>query len=312
LRIEIILLSLSVTLHRYSNVMPNYTKLFNSIVTSTIWTEDDKTRIVWITMLAIADQNGEVQASIPGLARLAAVSISDAEIAISKFLGPDPYSRTPENDGRRIAKIDGGWELLNHAKYRRMASLAEAKEANSERQRRHRERNASVTHRNATVTPQTDKAEAKAEAEAEAKAEKKKQKHESGFAARSSNARPQSREEFDAFFRDLDLYPRDAEGIWNKFEGNGWTNGSREIFCWKSTVASWKSHGYMPSQKSPSDYEPEWPKAQSAAETAPEEEDDLMAKLLRHKEAEAREAAGDHPDYWTEDETQEREEAGCF
>lgn len=143
--------------------MPNYTKLFNSIVTSTIWTEDDKTRIVWITMLAIADQNGEVQASIPGLARLAAVSISDAEMAIAKFLGPDPYSRTPDNDGRRIAKIDGGWELLNHAKYRRMASLAEAKEANAERQRRHRERNASVTHRNATVTPQTDKAEAEAD-----------------------------------------------------------------------------------------------------------------------------------------------------
>jgi len=171
--------------------MPNYTKLFNSIVTSTIWTEDDKTRIVWITMLAIADQNGEVQASIPGLARLAAVSISDAEIAISKFLGPDPYSRTPENDGRRIAKIDGGWELLNHAKYRKMASLAEAKEANSERQRRHRERNASVTHRNASVThsnasvtPQTDKAEA--EAEAKAKEEKK-----SGKAA-SANKSPLS------------------------------------------------------------------------------------------------------------------------
>ncbi len=191
MRIQIILLSLSVTLHRYSNVMPNYTKLFNSIVTSTIWTEDDKTRIVWITMLAIADQNGEVQASIPGLARLAAVSINDAEIAIAKFLGPDPYSRTPENDGRRIAKIDGGWELLNHAKYRRMASLAEAKEANAERQRRHRERNApvthsnaSVTHRNATVTPQTDKAEA--EAEAEAKEEKK-----SGKAA-SANKSPLS------------------------------------------------------------------------------------------------------------------------
>lgn len=312
------MLNLSVTLHRYSNVMPNYTKLFNSIVTSTIWTEDDKTRIVWITMLAIADQNGEVQASIPGLARLAAVSISDAEIAISKFLGPDPYSRTPENDGRRIAKIDGGWELLNHAKYRRMASLAEAKEANSERQRRHRERNASVTHRNASVThgnasvtPQTDKAEAEAEAEAEAKAEKKKQKHESGFAARSSKARPQTREEFDAFFQELGLYPRDAEATWNKFEGNDWTNGGKKIACWKSTVRAWKASGYMPTQKSPSGYEPQWPRAQSAAETVPEEDDDLMAKLLRLKEVEAREAAGDHPDYWT-DEDLEKEEAGCF
>ena len=155
--------------------MPNYTKLFNSIVTSTIWTEDDKTRIVWITMLALADQNGEVHASIPGLARLAGVPLSDVESAISKFLGPDQYSRTPANDGRRIAAIDGGWELLNHAKYRRMASLADQKDANAKRQKRHRDRNATVTHSNgsvtgsnATVTVKTDKAEAEAEADSKA------------------------------------------------------------------------------------------------------------------------------------------------
>jgi hypothetical protein len=157
--------------------MPNYTKLFNTIISSTIWSENDKTRIVWITMLAIADQNGEVQGSIPGLARLAGVSIEDTEIAIDKFLSPDPYSQTPDYEGRRICKIDGGWELLNHAKYRRMASLADNKDTNAKRQKRHRERNnevtherysnASVTHRNATVTLQTDKAEAEAEAEAD-------------------------------------------------------------------------------------------------------------------------------------------------
>jgi len=98
--------------------MPNYTKLFNSIVTSTIWTEDDKTRILWITMLALADKNGEIHGSIPGLARVAGISLADAENAIGKFLSPDPYSRTPDHDGRRIAPIDGGWELLNHTKYR--------------------------------------------------------------------------------------------------------------------------------------------------------------------------------------------------
>jgi len=144
--------------------MPNYTKLFNSIITSTIWSEDDKTRIVWITMLALADQNGEVQGSVPGLARLAGVSVNDVESALDKFLSPDPYSRTPDFEGRRICKIDGGWELLNHAKYRRMASLADQKDSNAKRQKRHRERNATVTHRNASVTVETDKAEAEAEA----------------------------------------------------------------------------------------------------------------------------------------------------
>ena len=153
--------------------MPNYTKLFNSIITSTIWSEDDKTRIIWITMLALADQNGEVQGSVPGLARLAGVSIEDVESALDKFLSPDLYSRTPEFGGKRICKIDGGWELLNHAKYRRMASLADQKDSNAKRQKRHRDRNATVTdsnatvtHSNAIVTVKTDIAEADTEAEA--------------------------------------------------------------------------------------------------------------------------------------------------
>jgi hypothetical protein len=132
--------------------MPNYTKLFNSIVTSTIWTEDDKTRIVWITMLAMSDQNGEVHASVPGLARVSGVSLADCEAALVKLSGPDAYSRTPDNEGRRISPIDGGWELLNHRKYRAMASREDEKKSNADRQKRHRERNATVTDSNATVT----------------------------------------------------------------------------------------------------------------------------------------------------------------
>ena len=155
-----------------------YTKLFSSIVTSTIWVESDRTRIVWITMLAMADRNGEIQASIPGLARLAGVPIPDCEEALAKFIAPDPYSRTPDDEGRRIEKIEGGWALLNHAKYREMASRDDSKAANTERQRRHREKekrnatvtpcNATVTLGNAKVTPTLHIAEAEAEAEAEA------------------------------------------------------------------------------------------------------------------------------------------------
>lgn len=131
-----------------------YTKLFSSIVTSTIWVETDRTRIVWITMLALADKNGEVQASIPGLARIAGVPIADCEEAIGKFLAPDPYSRTPDDEGRRIEKIDGGWALINHAKYREMASREESKDAHAKRQKRYRDREKrNVTVSDASVTP---------------------------------------------------------------------------------------------------------------------------------------------------------------
>lgn len=117
-----------------------YTKLFNSILHSTIWQEPPPTKIVWITMLAMCNKYGEVAASIPGLARAAGVSLEDCETALACLLAPDPYSRTKEYEGRRIEEVEGGWALLNHAKYRRMMSEEERREYNTLKQRERRER----------------------------------------------------------------------------------------------------------------------------------------------------------------------------
>lgn len=116
----------------------SYTKLFSSITESTVWAESSNTRIVWITMLAMADRRGRVWAAIPGLANRARVPIADCETALKAFLRPDPYSRTKDHDGRRIAEIDGGWVLLNHAKFRALQAEADKREADAERQRQKR------------------------------------------------------------------------------------------------------------------------------------------------------------------------------
>jgi len=115
-----------------------YIKLFQSILTSTIWTEDDATRIVWITLMALADRHGEVQASIPGLARLAGVSVESCQKAIAKFLAPDEFSRTKDDEGRRLMEIDGGWLLINHGKYRVQESREDLRVAESRRKARYR------------------------------------------------------------------------------------------------------------------------------------------------------------------------------
>jgi len=129
---------------------------------------------MWITMLAMADKNGEVHGSIPGMARLAGMALDEAESALCRLMSPDAYSRTPDNEGRRIATIPGGWEILNHGKYRLMASKEDAKAATAERVRRHRSRNGNVTQcngnvtdGNASVTVGRDIAEAEAEADKE-------------------------------------------------------------------------------------------------------------------------------------------------
>ena len=106
-----------------------FTKLFSSITESTVWCEPDRTRLVWITMLAMADRKGRVWASIPGLANRARVPLKDCQIAINTFLEPDKYSRTPDHEGKRIEEIDGGWCLLNYDKYRERIDEEAVKES---------------------------------------------------------------------------------------------------------------------------------------------------------------------------------------
>jgi hypothetical protein len=98
----------------------SFTKLFSSITESTIWLEPDQTRLLWLTMLAMADRKGRIEGSVPGLAHRARIAVDACEIGLNTFLSPDPYSRTKEHEGRRIKEIDGGWQLLNYEKYRAM------------------------------------------------------------------------------------------------------------------------------------------------------------------------------------------------
>lgn len=122
----------------------SYTKLADSILTSTIWVEDDHTRIAWLTLLALADKRGEVSGSIPGLASIARIPVESCRIAIAKFLAPDPDSRTQDDEGRRLEKIDGGWLLINHAKYRALASDEDRKAKDAIRQQRARDKRARI------------------------------------------------------------------------------------------------------------------------------------------------------------------------
>jgi len=151
-----------------------FTKLFASITDSTIWRESDHTRILWITMLAMADRDGVVSASIPGLADRARIPIEATLIALDKLKAPDEWSRSKENEGRRIADVDGGWILLNYEKYRARATAEQTREKTAERVARFRARNAE----NAKVTGVTKCNAGNAIAEAEAEADLKEKEKE--------------------------------------------------------------------------------------------------------------------------------------
>jgi hypothetical protein len=137
--------------------MSGFTKLVPEIVQSSIWNEPSDIRIVWITMLAIKDENGYVRGNAETLARMANVPIDAVNNALTKFQNPDANSHTPDDDGRRIEKYQGGWLVLNHDKYRCNDSVV--REQARLRVKKHRDRrnisdkNVDVTPCNVTVTP---------------------------------------------------------------------------------------------------------------------------------------------------------------
>jgi hypothetical protein len=119
--------------------LSNFVKLYGSILYSTVWLEPLPTKVVWITMLALADADGVVGASVPGLAKIAGVSREECEAAIATLSAPEPDSRTKDDDGRRIQVVEGGWRIVNHRKYRDLRSETQVRTA--ERVRRHRSEN---------------------------------------------------------------------------------------------------------------------------------------------------------------------------
>lgn len=153
-----------------------YVKLFEEIRQSSIWAEDSDTRIVWITLLTMADMDGLVRARATGISIQSRVPLAKVREALKLFQEPDMDSRTPDHEGRRIEETEEGFVVLNYRKYREYVSEVDRKQKAAERQKRFREKmktddensNASVTPRNARVTHSNDMHKKKQNSEKEA------------------------------------------------------------------------------------------------------------------------------------------------
>jgi hypothetical protein len=126
--------------------MAGYTKLFSEILASSIWGEDDTTRLVWITLLALKDRNHFVRGTDEFITRMARVELEAGQRSLEKLSGPDPLSRTEEFEGRRIERRPGGWFIINGEKYAKLLNKAERDEYNRLKQAEYRNRRKSTRH----------------------------------------------------------------------------------------------------------------------------------------------------------------------
>lgn len=120
-----------------------YNRLFTKILDSSIWLEEDVTRIVWITFLAAMDEDGFCAFSCnENLARRANVPIEKLAGALDVLQSPDRHNPDDEFQGRRIERVPNGWMVLKARVYRSMMSREIQREQTRIRVAEHRARKA--------------------------------------------------------------------------------------------------------------------------------------------------------------------------
>jgi len=136
-----------------------FAKIYTQILDSSL-AEDYQTRHVFEDLLKLCDINGVVDITREAIARRTNVPLEIVARGIAELEKPDPRSRNPENDGRRIVRIDDhrdwGWVIVNYDYYRKIASEDQRREKTAARVRNLRAKRKGVTPcnaRNADVTP---------------------------------------------------------------------------------------------------------------------------------------------------------------
>jgi hypothetical protein len=146
-----------------------FVKIYGSMLDSSIWGEPANVRLLWITMLAMADAEGEVMAAVPGLARRANLSIPETVDALRVLTEPDAFDRSGVDEGRRIRSIPGGWLLVNYQAYRELRTEKQINDADRKQRSRERRKSPDVAG-DGQVTPSCDMSQMSHEVSASASA----------------------------------------------------------------------------------------------------------------------------------------------
>lgn len=95
-----------------------FTKLDEGILQSSIIGESGDVFKVWIALLASCKEDGIARLSPIFLASVCRLDINIVIDALNKLMSPDPFSRSKEEEGRRLKEVEGGYWVVNYKKYR--------------------------------------------------------------------------------------------------------------------------------------------------------------------------------------------------
>jgi hypothetical protein len=160
-----------------------YAKLFTSIYQGTL-RGNSHGLLVFTNMLAHCDKAGVCDMHPKAIAEEVGLTVEQVRAALDELEAPDFESRSPEDEGRRIKRLDEhrawGWTVVNYAKYRAIRDEDDRREQNRLSQERWRNK-----HKPQSATVSQGKpvsAHTEAEADTEASKEKTARKRAAPFA----------------------------------------------------------------------------------------------------------------------------------
>lgn len=219
-----------------------YAKLFSRITESSLMEEPMNVRYVFMMLLAIADQVGDVVGTDVAISRRINVNVSEFQGCVDALMQPDPNSNSQEQEGRRVVSCESqrGYHLVNYLTYRGLKTVEDRREYMRNYMAERRRKQSVNTCKQASTVLTHAEAEEDTESEAGGK---------TGVLPLKSKARG-SMEEVVAYVTGHGNLPStDGEWFYDKMLASGWKNDGKDVKDWKATVRTWKSISIFPSQK---------------------------------------------------------------
>ena len=150
-----------------------YAKIFAQIYDGTLCTNGPwEALVTFQQLLVLADEEGCVDMTASAIARRTTIPLEIIEKGIKRLLEPDPESRTPTAEGRRIVPLSEGrawgWQVVNYKHYRQIKREQDRREYHRDYWINKRSKKSTDSTPTQHAQPSQPIAEAEAEAEAEA------------------------------------------------------------------------------------------------------------------------------------------------
>lgn len=120
-----------------------YAKVFTSMWDGSLYGKLEASAVL-MACVTLCNAQGILDMTPEAIAGRTGWPVEFVKRGIDELEMPDPRSRTPDDDGRRIAKLDEhrdwGWLIVNYEKYRTLADPDTIKIQNKKRAQRYRDR----------------------------------------------------------------------------------------------------------------------------------------------------------------------------